>query len=222
MPETDATTRLRIWDPWVRLVHWAIVVLFALSVASGLAGHFRVHFLSGYALLALVLFRIAWGFVGSQTARFTAFLRGPKAVLRSLSGFLSRSPDATAGHNAAGGWSVVALLGLLLLQAGSGLFANDAIFTYGPLARRVPPDVSDLATSLHIRLWIALAALVGLHVLAVLLYALLRRTDLVGPMITGRKRLPAGTPEPAMAPGWLALVLLAVSAAVVWGISRLG
>ncbi len=103
----------------MRLVHWAIVVLFALSVASGLAGHFRVHFLSGYALLALVLFRIAWGFVGSQTARFTAFLRGPKAVLRlafRLPPAVALMPPRATTPLAAGRWW--RCWTLLLLQSG--------------------------------------------------------------------------------------------------------
>jgi cytochrome b len=222
MSDPQQTRDLPIWDPWVRIVHWAIVVLFAVSVGSGLAHRLDLHFASGYALLALVLFRIAWGIVGSDTARFVRFLRGPRAVLRSLAGFLRRSPDLTPGHNPAGGWSVAALLLLLLAQAGSGLFADDAIFTRGPLARLVPAWVSDLATSLHVRIWMALAALVALHILVVVLYAALRRTDLIGPMVTGRKRVAADAEPPAMGSPWLALLLLGAAAAAVWGISRLG
>ncbi|MCS6931734.1 MAG: cytochrome b/b6 domain-containing protein [Acetobacteraceae bacterium] len=222
MPDPSPTRIVPIWDPWVRVVHWAIVVLFAVSVASGLAHRLDLHFASGYALLALVLFRIAWGIVGSETARFRSFLRGPRAVLDSLAGFLKRTPDHSPGHSAAGGWSVAALLLLLLAQAGTGLFADDAIFTRGPLARLVPPAVSDTATWLHLRLWMALAAMVALHVLAVALYALLRRTDLIGPMITGRKRLPPGTRPPTMGSPWLAAALMIAAAAAVWGISRLG
>ena len=222
MTEEPQTRRLLIWDPWVRIVHWAIAALFAVSVASGLAHRLELHFASGYALLALVLFRIAWGIVGSDTARFAGFLRGPRAVLRSLAGFRNRSPDRTPGHGAAGGWSVAALLLLLLAQAGSGLFADDAIFTRGPLARLAPAWVSDLATSLHVRLWMALAALVALHILAVLLYAVVRRTDLIGPMVTGRKRVDADTPPQAMGSPWLAAALMIAAAAAVWGISRLG
>jgi cytochrome b len=222
MQHATATTRVRIWDPWVRITHWAIVALLAVSVASGLRGDFGTHFLAGYALLALVLFRLAWGLVGSETARFASFLAGPRAALRHLAEFRRREPETTPGHNAAGGWAVVVLLGLLLVQAVTGLMASDAIFTFGPLARIVGSDASDAATSLHIRVWIVLLAIVALHVLAVLAYAVLRRTDLVGAMITGRKRLPAGTSAPRMGAPVLAAALLAVAAAAVWGVSRLG
>jgi cytochrome b len=116
----------------------------------------------------------------------------------------------------------MALLALLLVQSATGLMSNDAVFTFGPLARIVGPDVSDAATSLHIRVWMVLLAMVALHVSAVFAYAILRRTDLIGPMITGRKRLPAGTAEPRFGSPLLALLLMAAAAAAVWGISRLG
>ena len=222
MTDLAPTARIRIWDPWVRITHWAIAALLVLSVASGLRGDFDTHFRVGYALLALVLFRIAWGFFGSDTARFAGFLKSPRAALRHLAEFRTRAPETTPGHNPAGGWAVALLLALLLAQAGTGLMANDAIFTFGPLARRVGPDVSDAATSLHIRVWIILLAVVALHVAAVFAYAILRRTDLIGAMITGRKRLPAGTAPPRMASPLLALALMAAASAVVWGISRLG
>ncbi|MFN6954277.1 MAG: cytochrome b/b6 domain-containing protein [Acetobacteraceae bacterium] len=216
------TARIRIWDPWVRVTHWGIAVLLVLSIASGLRGDFDTHFRAGYALLALVLFRLAWGLVGSDTARFAQFLKGPRAALHHLAEFRTRAPETTPGHNPAGGWAVALLLALLLAQAGTGLMANDAIFTFGPLARLVGPDVSDAATSVHIRVWIALLAVVALHVAAVFAYAILRRTDLIGAMITGRKRLPADTAPPRMASPLLAVALMAAASAVVWGISRLG
>ena len=222
---TDAslpTARLRIWDPWVRVTHWGIAVLFVLSISSGLRGDFDTHFRVGYALLALVLFRLVWGFVGSDTARFARFLKGPRAALHHLAEFRSRAPETTPGHNPAGGWAVALLLALLLAQAGTGLMANDAIFTFGPLARLVGPDVSDAATSVHIRVWIVLLAVAALHVAAVFAYAILRRTDLIGAMITGRKRLPAGIAPPRMASPLLAVALMAAASAVVWGISRMG
>ena len=219
---TEPTARIRIWDPWVRVTHWGIAVLLVLSVASGLRGDFDTHFRVGYALLALVLFRIAWGVLGSDTARFARFLKGPGAVLRHFAEFRTRALETTPGHNAAGGWAVVVLLALLLAQAVTGLMANDAIFTFGPLSRIVGPDVSDAATSLHIRVWIVLLAAVALHVAAVFAYAFVRRTDLIGAMITGRKQLPAGTAAPRLGSPLLALALLALASAAVWGISRLG
>jgi cytochrome b len=222
MTDSPATARIRIWDAWIRVAHWGIAVLLVLCVVSGLRGDFVTHFRAGYALLALVMFRIAWGFVGSDTARFARFLKGPRAVLHHLAEFRARAPEATPGHNAAGGWAVVLLLVLLLVQAGTGLMASDAIFTFGPLARVVSPDVSDAATSLHVRAWIVLLAVVALHVAAVFAYVILRRTDLIGAMITGRKRLPADTSAPRMGSARLAVGLMAGASVVVWGISRLG
>jgi cytochrome b len=222
MTDRPPTARIRIWDPWVRVTHWGIAVLVVLSVVSGIRGDFDTHLRVGYALLALVLFRIAWGVVGSDTARFARFLKGPRAVLHHLAEFRSRAPETTPGHNAAGGWAVVALLGLLLAQSATGLMATDEIFTFGPLARTVGPEASSAATSLHIRLWIVLLAAVAVHVAAVVAYAVVRRTDLIGAMITGRKRLPAGAAPPRIAPPLLALALLAAASAAVWGISRLG
>jgi cytochrome b len=222
MTDGPATSRIRIWDPWIRVAHWGIAVLLVLCVVSGLRGDFDTHFRVGYALLALVMFRIAWGFVGSDTARFAGFLKGPRAALHHLAEFRARAPETTPGHNAAGGWAVVLLLLLLLAQAGTGLMASDAIFTFGPLARVVSPDVSDAATSLHIRAWIVLLAVVALHVAAVFAYVILRRTDLIGAMITGRKRLPADTSAPRMGSALLAVGLMAGASVVVWGISRLG
>jgi cytochrome b len=222
MTDVPATTPIRIWDPWIRVTHWGIAVLLVICVVSGLRGDFATHFRVGYALLALVVFRIAWGFVGSDTARFARFLKGPRAALHHLAEFRARAPETTPGHNAAGGWAVVLLLLLLLAQAGTGLMASDAIFTFGPLARVVPPDVSDAATSLHVRAWIVLLAIVALHVAAVFAYVILRRTDLIGAMITGRKRLPADTSAPRMGSALLAVGLMTGASLVVWGISRLG
>lgn len=222
MTDQSHPVPVRIWDPWVRLTHWAIVVLLVASVASGLARNFTLHFWTGYALLALVLFRLAWGVAGSETARFASFLRGPGAAIRHLAEFRAPGPDLTPGHSASGGWAVVLLLGLLLAQATTGLMASDAIFTFGPLARLVDPDVSDLATSLHIRLWIALLAVVALHVIAVMLVQAWKRTDLVAAMLNGDKPLRPGTRPPAMGSPALALVLLAAASGAVWAISRLG
>lgn len=220
---TEPTARIRIWDPWVRVTHWGIAGLLVLSVVSGIRGDFDTHFRVGYALLALLVFRIAWGVLGSDTARFTRFLKGPGAVLHHLlAEFRTRAAEVTPGHNPAGGWAVVVLLALLLAQSVTGLMATDAIFTFGPLARIVGPAVSDAATSLHIRLWIVLLAVVALHVAAVFAYAFVRRTDLIGAMITGRKQLPAGTAAPRLGSPLLALALMAAASAAVWGISRLG
>jgi cytochrome b len=211
-----------VWDPWIRVVHWSIVVLLAVSYFSIQAGNMRLHYLSGYTLLSLVLFRIAWGFIGSDTARFGRFLRSPMAALRHLAEFRDRHPDREIGHNAAGGWMVIVLLGLLLGQALTGLFADSGYGDYGPLAKKVAGETSDRLTGLHHRIfdWILIAA--GLHVAAVISYAVVKRHDLVRPMVTGRKRLPEATEGPRLGSPLLAIALMGAAALVVFGISRLG
>ncbi|MGG5812004.1 cytochrome b/b6 domain-containing protein [Falsiroseomonas sp. CW058] len=217
------TRRLAVWDPWVRLVHWAIVLLIPFSYWTATTSRFDWHFRSGYAILTLVLFRILWGLVGSDTARFHRFLRSPAEALRHLSHLRRRVAAVEIGHNAAGGWMVLLLLALLLTQAGSGLFADDAIFTRGPLARRVGEYWSDIATRIHLRAFWVIVACAVLHVLAVAAYRVLRGQNLVRPMVTGVLELPAAeaVATPRMGSPVLAGLLLAASAGFVWWISTL-
>lgn len=212
----------KVWDAPTRLFHWSIVVLVATSYATGRMGLIDWHFLSGYAILALLLFRLAWGFAGSATARFSRFVRGPRAALHHLAGVARRQPDDGVGHNAAGGLMVVLLLALLLLQATSGLFANDGLFTEGPLAGLVGPAWSDRLSTLHSVVINLILAAVAVHVAAIIIYAALLRQDLVRPMVTGWKRLPPGMTAPALAPLSRALILAALAAGIVYAVSRLG
>ena len=140
---------VKVWDGWVRLFHWSIVLLFAVSVISAKTGRMGWHMLSGYAALALLLFRIGWGFAGSDTARFSRFLRSPIAAFRHLRHLHRREPDTEIGHNAAGGWMVLLLLALLLAQAVTGLFADDEILTQGPLAQYASERWVHRMTGLH-------------------------------------------------------------------------
>lgn len=216
--------RVRVWDGWVRLTHWLIVGLLGLSWWTAETARMDLHMTSGYAILALLLFRVAWGVVGSDTARFSRFLRSPLAALGHLRHFLRRAPDTELGHNAAGGWMVLALLATLLLQAVSGLFADDMIFTRGPLAAHAPAAVSDWMTFLHIRNFNVILALAAMHVVVVGLYALVKGQNLVLPMLTGSKWLPAplAVAAPRVASPLRAVLLLALAAAVVWFIASLG
>jgi cytochrome b len=214
-----AAARLKVWDPWVRLTHWAIVLLLPFSVWTAKTSRFDLHFISGFTILALVLFRIAWGFVGSETARFGNFLKGPGAALRHLGHLRDRAAPPEIGHNAAGGWMVLALLLLLLTQATTGLFADDEIFSRGPLARRVDTEWSAFATSIHLRAFWVILAFTALHVLAVLAHRLLSGRNLVKPMVTGMLEVPAGAGlrAPRMGRNLLAIALLAaVAALVLW------
>jgi cytochrome b len=211
---------VKVWDPWVRFTHWAIALLVPFSWWTAETARFDLHFRSGYAILALVLFRILWGFVGSDTARFARFVRGPVEGLRHLRELVRRTAPVEAGHNAAGALMVLVLLGLLLVQAVAGLFADDAILARGPLARRVEERWSDLATRLHLRVFWVLLACVALHVAAVFAHRVLLGRNLVKPMITGRMDAP-GLEAPRMGSNLLAAMLLAGCCGFVWWISTL-
>jgi len=211
-----------VWDVPTRVFHWALVVLVAVNVTTGKIGGLRlmeIHMMSGYAILTLVLFRLVWGFVGGRHARFTNFLAGPRAVAAYLKDFFAGRPPRHLGHNPLGGWSVVVMLGLLLLQAGTGLFSNDDILSEGPLMRRVSKSTSDFLTYIHYLSSNALLAIIGLHVAAVFVY-LAKGENLIRPMISGVKHEPNGDPDDQRAAGslGLALVVLVFAAAAVWGI----
>jgi cytochrome b len=206
---------MRVWDAPIRLFHWVIVLLVAFSYVSAKKGWMDLHFLSGYAILTLLLFRLVWGFVGSDTARFSSFLGNPLAGLRHLAQFTRREPDIQIGHNAAGGWMVLIMLLLLAVQAGTGLFATDDVVSVGPLQQFVSTDVSEKVTSVHAFNFNLILGAIILHVLAITAYAVVKRQNLVRPMITGKKRLPAATRAPRIARNWLALVVFLCAAGVV-------
>ena len=218
----NPAARVRVWDLPVRVFHWSIVGLVGLSWTAVENGFMRVHLWSGLALLALLLFRIAWGFVGSTTARFADFVHGPRQVAGYLRGIARGEQPRYAGHNPAGGWMVLLLLAVLLLQALSGLFANDGVRFNAPLAARISAALSDRVTSLHGMIFNVLLALVWLHVVAALYYRLVRGENLAGAMISGNK--PRGAVAAAgqlnFVPLRWAVLCLALSAAVVWWIAR--
>ncbi len=211
-----------VWDLGVRVFHWVLVVLLmALWATAESEGDWMgVHRWLGTAVLALVLARLIWGFIGSETARFAKFLKGPRAVIGYFRQWRGQGDESLhAGHNPAGGWSVVLLLALLLLQAVTGLFSNDDIFFEGPLSSLVSKALSDRLTGIHHLLFNALLAAVVLHVLAVVAYWIFKRNNLILPMILGRKRLPAEMAAPQLRSPWLALVILVVvGTLLVWGI----
>jgi cytochrome b len=200
------------WDLPTRLFHWALAVLVVFSYATGKIGGSWMdwHMRSGYAILALLVFRIAWGFAGPAPARFASFVRGPSAAaqyVRALrSGIRARLPS----HNPLGGWMVMLMLALLLLQAGTGLFSNDESAHEGPLAAKVANAVVDRMSQVHGINQDAIVVIVAIHVLAVLFYQWRLRIDIVRPMIGG----PAG----ARAMLATAAVLLALSAAAVYAL----
>ncbi len=214
--------RIRVWDLPTRLFHWSLAALVVLSFVSvKIGGNWLTwHFYSGYALIALVGFRLVWGFVGGRYARFSSFLFGPKAII----GYLRGSPDAprTLGHNPLGSLSVYGLLGLTGLQALGGLFANDDIASEGPLARFVSKEVSDQITSLHHLNEKFIMLLVLTHIAALLYYRFAKRENLVRAMVTGDKHEgdPAAASRDDAALRMRAVLVLGVCAALVWALLK--
>jgi cytochrome b len=224
--------RLRIWDLPVRLFHWCLVLLLCVSYFTGEAGGdwMKLHFWSGYGILTLLLFRIAWGFVGSTTARFSDFVKGPRACASYLSCLVRGQSTFEIGHNPAGGLMVIVLLLAVLAQVVLGLFSadTDTGLVSGPLANLLPDKWVDRLTHLH-HLWVnVILLLVALHVTAAIVYLVWKRQNLIGAMFTGEKPrahvVPPGAREPALrfASGRLALSLLIAAAAIVYFIVRAG
>jgi cytochrome b len=209
-----------VWDLPTRLFHWILVALVVLSYVTEQLDDMEVHKWSGITILTLLLFRVAWGFFGGTHARFASFVCGPRAVIRYARGLLKPGAGEFLGHNPLGGWSVVVMLVSLLVQACSGLFANDDSGFEGPLAKYVSKETSDFFSHIHSLNINLLYVLVGLHVLAILFYLFKKRENLVAPMITGykrsRARLDARAAAAAHGSKLAALVLLLIAAAAVY------
>jgi cytochrome b len=219
LAENPSKARVRIWDWPTRAFHWLLVLLIPSLWWTARNDAMALHATLGVTMAGLILFRLIWGLIGSSTARFSNFLKGPRGILSYLNG---RAAHAL-GHNPLGGWSVAAMLALLTAQVGLGLFASDEDGeVLGPLSLWVDEDIVEWVTETHEWLFYVLLALIALHVAAILFYALGKRRNLVVPMLTGSGSAPAGTAPMRTAPGWrIALALLVSIGAAVWLWSRL-
>jgi cytochrome b len=194
-----------VWDLPVRLFHWLLAALIVFSWWTVHHHHTDWHIWSGCAILTLLIFRILWGFVGSSTARFSSFVRGPRAIAAYW-----RGKWVGIGHSPLGALSVLVLLFAVAVQVGLGLIAEDEDGIYmGPLARLVSTDTSDKARDIH-ELWFdVILVLIALHLLAIVYYRL-RGKKLTLPMITGRGEVPPGTDAIRRGKWWVALICLAI------------
>ena len=190
----SATRRLHVWDLPTRLFHWLLAAAIPAAVATGMIGGELIvwHGRLGLFILGLVAVRLVWGVVGAPNARFARFVRGPRAIAAYL-----RGEWRGVGHNPLGALSVLAMLGLIAVQVGSGLFANDDIAFRGPLADAVSDEVSSRLTSLHAILQYGLIAVVLLHAGAIAWYVKVKRDNLLKPMVTGWKDVADGEAGPA-------------------------
>ena len=181
--------KIYVWDLPTRLFHWSLVALLAFQWLSGEFEDelLEYHLLGGYAILALVAFRLLWGFVGSQHARFGNFLRGVEPTLEYARALRANAAPRYLGHNPLGGWMIVALLATLALQGFTGLFASDDVMTSGPLRHLVSEQLGEILTEFHEGSFNVLMTLVVVHVVSILAHRLFKGEDLVRPMLTGYK-----------------------------------
>lgn len=208
---------VKVWDSPTRLFHWLLVGLVIFSLITGNIGisAMKYHEWSGFAILVLVGFRLVWGFTGGRYSRFSNFVKSPATAIRYALTLLKKDSKPHVGHNPLGGWSIIAILVSLLIQVGTGLFANDDILTEGPLYALVSKETSDWLTGVHHLNLKVLMILVVIHICAVMFYLVAKRENLIKPMITGSK-LWHQPLESARGNPVLALLLLVVTAAVAY------
>ncbi len=223
--------RVAVWDLPTRLFHWILVGLFVAMWITGTNGSMDWHVRLGEIILALLLFRIVWGIIGSRHSRFADFVVGPRAGLAHLReilrvarmGAMGADGKPHAGHTRLGGWMILLLLIFLLAQCVSGLFATDEITTDGPLTHLVDGRTARALTVYHSLAFDVLLALAGIHILAALFYLVRKHENLILPLITGRTELPAemAARESRFVSAWIALALFAVMMVVAWAITQL-
>ncbi len=210
---------VKVWDLPSRIAHWALALSILGSYGTAEYGWLSMqwHFYFGYAAITLVIFRVLWGFFGSEHARFRNFVRGPGAVWGYLKTWGDKNAAETTGHSALGGWAVLVLLAATLAQGISGLFNNDEIEWFGPLSDKASSELVDKMAWFHNNFSNVLLLVIGVHIIAALLYLLIKKQNLIAPMITGVKRTVKAA-DAIQKPIWLALLLLVVSALALWAL----
>jgi cytochrome b len=211
----DSGRKMLVWDAPTRLFHWVTAVLVLAAYITWRLDWMNWHAKAGYAVLTLVFFRLLWGFAGSDTARFSRFVASPWFALIHLTEAFRREPDRQVGHNPAGAWMVLLLLGLLFGETLSGLYVANDVADQGPFTELIPARIANAITALHWIFWDLLLAAIALHVLAIAIYAIAKGHNLLTPMITGRKNLPPDAPRPRIGSLVRAGILLGASALAV-------
>jgi cytochrome b len=186
-----------IWDLPVRIFHWLLTALIAGAwYTVKISGDMDTHMLIGQSILALLVFRILWGFVGPSYARFGSFVYRPGEIASYAKTLFSRKSGEYAGHNPTGSLAVFAMLALVAVQVTTGLFATDADeFVRGPLNGLVSSSTAYAITDVHYANINFLLALIGLHIVAIIFYLLFKRENLITPMVTGEKADPGDSME---------------------------
>lgn len=217
--EAGSPVRVPVWDGPVRLIHWMIVGLVAFSYWTYHNYRMDWHAWSGFTVIGLLVFRIYWGFAGSRTARFAHFVKGPKHIFAYAGSFFKPKAHPTIGHNPMGALSVVAIILTLCVQVITGLMSTD-IDNYdpGPWNRFLSWDQAEAVTKIHATSFNVLLGLIVLHVAVIAFYLVFKRDNLIGPMVTGRRKVEAIHAENAnVKAGWIRF-LIGVALAVAFGV----
>jgi len=199
--------RYLIWDLPLRLFHW----LFALTILGCWGTHelgsdyIDWHMRLGYVALALLLFRLIWGVVGTKHSQFRHFVCRPQAIVEYLRTNLPQQPP---GHNPLGSLMVIAMLGLVLLQVVSGLFVDDEIFTTGPYFNALGGEFDAVMNSIHHNAFNFISIAILLHVVAIIYYQRVKQKNLTKPMITGYKSQLEVDPDEAINNSRILLALI--------------
>lgn len=196
MHQSKTTHHIRIWDFPTRAFHILLILSVAGLIVSGEVGGdaMQLHFLLGFAVLALLLFRVIWGFVGGHWSRFVNFVPSPGHLIRFIRAVRQGQAPQHIGHNPLGALSVLAMLTLLLVQVLTGFISDDEIANAGPWTALVSGDWVALATEYHGEVGKALLiVLISLHVAMVVFYKYFKKEDLISPMLHGDKLLPHDT-----------------------------
>jgi len=221
-PGSQPEVVVPVWDPFLRLFHWGLVLLFIAAYLSGSRpAYYRIHEATGLAILGLVIFRILWGFIGPRPARFVDFLRGPRAVVIHIRELLGGRHRPMPGHNPLGGWAVLAILLLIFAEVLSGLFAST--FDYdGPLAGLLSESWAAAMADIHALNLNLLLAVLLVHVAGVAVTSALGHENLVASMIHGRKAVPAEMrAEDNRLPWWRGPIAVVIAIAAVWALLSL-
>lgn len=186
---------VRVWDLPTRLFHWLLVFSFALAwITSEGDAWLGLHVLAGSMLLGLIAFRLVWGFVGSRHARFSDFVKSPSEVMNYLQGVMWGNAPRVLGHNPAGGYGILALLGLGILTGLLGVLTLGTEEGHGPMAGWLPRSFGDGVEDIHEGAAILMVAVVAVHLTGVVVESLLHRENLVAAMFHGRKRAEGSDP----------------------------
>lgn len=187
MTTTPTRNKVYVWDFWVRASHLSYPLFMLALWWTADTRNFALHIPVAITFSGFVSFRLAWGFWGTRTAQFKHFLRGPRGILAYARMLFSKHPSPhTTGHNPMGGLSVISLLALMIAQISTGLFSVDTDgLNSGALAQFVSFKTGRLFGDYHELTFNILLGMVGLHLAAILGYALLKRQNLITPMVTG-------------------------------------